>query len=144
MDLRGVDPTSDVPIYLQIVERIKYLIATGELKPGQQLPTVRQVAVELSVNPNTVARAYAELDREGIISTQQGRGTYVRQRPGAEHLAQVRREKLHSLVSRALVQAFSLGYRPDEVQAAFEEELRSWLRQGALPPEQTAEKQQEG
>jgi GntR family transcriptional regulator len=143
MDLH-VDPTSDVPIYLQIVERIKYLIATGDLKPGEQLPTVRQVAVELSVNPNTVARAYTELDREGIISTQQGRGTYVRQRPDAEHLARARREKLHSLLNHLLVQAFSLGYRPDEVRTAFEEELRSWLQQNPAPAHPLSAKQEEG
>jgi GntR family transcriptional regulator len=121
-----VDPASDVPIYLQIVERIKHMIATGELAPGQQLPTVRRVAVELSVNPNTVARAYAELDKEGIISTQQGRGTFVVQVPDDKRLARMRAEKLHSIVQRALVQAFSLGYHVEEIQEAFAKELQAW------------------
>ena len=79
-----VDPTSNVPIYLQIVEAVQRLVATGALEPGDQLPTVRQLAVDLRVNPNTVARAYLELDRSGVISSQQGRGTYVSERPDAD------------------------------------------------------------
>ncbi|MCC7353560.1 MAG: hypothetical protein IT330_07350 [Anaerolineae bacterium] len=81
---------------------------------------------------------------KGIISAQQGRGTYVRQRPDAGYLARVRREKLHSLLSRLLVQAFSLGYRPDEVQIAFAEELQSWLQQNPAPAGSLSAEREEG
>jgi GntR family transcriptional regulator len=73
-----LDFRSGIPIYLQVVDRIKEMIANGRLKPGDQLPTVRALALELRVNFNTVARAYRILDENGIISTQQGRGTYIR------------------------------------------------------------------
>ncbi|HEY5269315.1 MAG TPA: GntR family transcriptional regulator, partial [Anaerolineales bacterium] len=72
-----IDFRSGIPIYLQVVERIKERIAGGRLTPGDQLPTVRSLALELRVNFNTIARAYRILDEVGIISTQQGRGTYV-------------------------------------------------------------------
>ncbi|MCX6034747.1 MAG: GntR family transcriptional regulator, partial [Chloroflexi bacterium] len=72
-----IDFRSGLPIYLQVVERIKERIAGGRITPGDQLPTVRSLALELRVNFNTVARAYRILDEVGIISTQQGRGTYV-------------------------------------------------------------------
>ncbi|MBI5956350.1 MAG: GntR family transcriptional regulator, partial [Chloroflexi bacterium] len=67
MNLR-LEPRSGVPIYVQIINQIKYLVASGQLEPGAQLPTIRQLAVNLTIDPNTVARAYMELDREGIIS----------------------------------------------------------------------------
>ena len=121
-----VDHDSDVPIYMQIVERIQHMVARGDLQPGEQLPTVRKVAEAIGVTPNTVARAYVELDREGVISTQQGRGTFVARVLDSEQLARLRSEKLHAIVSRALVQAFSLGYRAVEVRSTFEEEMRNW------------------
>lgn len=119
-----VDANSRVPIYLQLVERIKHLIATGALAPGEQLPTVRSLASELRINFNTVARAYAILDEAGVISTQQGRGTFVRERPKAGELAALRSERLSLVVGGAVVEALSLGYTADEVRAACECALR--------------------
>ncbi len=81
-----LDFRSGQPIYLQIVEQIRKLVAGGELKQGDQLPTVRQLATELRVNFNTVARAYRLLDEAGLISTQQGRGTYIWEAPSPETL----------------------------------------------------------
>lgn len=121
-----VDHDSDVSIYMQIVERIQHMVATGELRPSEQLPTVRQVAEAIGVTPNTVARAYVELDREGVISTQQGRGTFVARVPDSEQLVRLRSERLHAIVNRALVQAFSLGYKPVEIRSTFEEGMRNW------------------
>jgi len=72
-----LDFRSGSPIYLQIVEQVRRLLISGELQPGDQLPTVRQLAAELRVNFNTVARAYRMLDEARLISTQQGRGTYI-------------------------------------------------------------------
>lgn len=121
-----VDPTSNVPIYLQIVEAVQRLVATGQLRPGDQLPTVRQLAVDLRVNPNTVARAYLELDRKGVISSQQGRGTYVTRQPDAAALAQHREERLRAMVSHFLLEALSQGYTLSDVRTMIEQEAQHW------------------
>jgi len=117
---------SGVPIYIQVVDQIKYLVATGRLEPGDQLPTVRQLATDVSVNPNTIARAYTELEREGIIVTQQGRGTYVKERPADTQPARVRLEKLRQLFSKSFVEARISGYSIEEVRGVVEEELKRW------------------
>jgi GntR family transcriptional regulator len=72
-----IDPSSGVPIYLQIIEGVKLSIAAGVLKPDDQLPSVRQLAQDVRVNPNTVAKAYNEMERDGIIQTRRGEGTFV-------------------------------------------------------------------
>ncbi len=82
--LISLDFRSGQPIYVQIIEQIRQMVAAGELKPGDQLPTVRQLATDLRVNFNTVARAYRLLDEAGLISTQQGRGTYIWEIPSKE------------------------------------------------------------
>ncbi len=125
MELR-IDPDNPVPIYQQIVHAIKHLVATGKLKPGEQLPTVRELAADLRINPNTVARAYDQLNTDNVISTQQGRGTFVRERPDQKHLAIVRQEQLSAIMSTALGKALSMGYTRDEVRVAFESQLEQW------------------
>ncbi len=127
MDIR-IDPDNAVPIYLQVVHSIKHQVATGRLKPGEQLPTVRELATDLRVNPNTVARAYDILDSDNVITTQQGRGTYVRERPDNVHLTRVRQEQLKALMDNAVGKALSMGYTSDEIQAAFNAELARWAR----------------
>ncbi|MBC7259313.1 MAG: GntR family transcriptional regulator [Chloroflexi bacterium] len=127
MNIR-INAESGVPIYMQIVDRIRHLVATGVLRPGQQLPTIRQLAVDLRVDPNTVARAYAILDSQGVISTQQGRGTYIAEHPDEARLAAFREEQLRQIMSHAILDALSLGYRPDEVQDAFLQELTQWQK----------------
>ncbi|MFQ6016401.1 MAG: GntR family transcriptional regulator [Anaerolineae bacterium] len=114
---------SGVPIYIQIMDRIKHLVAMGRLQPGEQLPTIRQLAVELGVNLNTVARAYTELDREGVISTQQGRGCYVAQRPDEKQLLEMRGERLRAMLGEVLLEALSLGYQKSEIREVFDEQL---------------------
>jgi GntR family transcriptional regulator len=114
-----VDKHSRVPAYVQIVERVRHMVAAGDLRPGDQLPTVRRLAQDLQVNFNTVARAYALLHSAGVISAQRGRGTYVRE-PLEEHvLSHLRVEKLSALAGHAVIEAFSLGYTSSEVRAAF-------------------------
>lgn len=125
MEIR-LDMESPEPIYLQIMDSIKHLVATGELKPGEQLPTVRQLATDLRINPNTVARAYLELDREGVISTQQGRGTFVSERPDQNHLARLQRERLQHILDAVLAKALSLGYTVEEIREVFGERLTHW------------------
>jgi len=127
-----LDFRSGIPIYLQVVDRIKERIATGRLKPGDQLPTVRALAQELRVNFNTVARAYRILDEAGVISTQQGRGTYILEMPLPEVTAEIRRRTLQVLVLRTLVDADRLGASPDELLALVQEQVRRWKESGRL------------
>ena len=117
---------SKVPIYVQIEEQIQAMIAAGQLQPGDQLPTIRDLAARLRVNYNTVARVYLELDRDGIISTQRGRGTFVAGIPDEEHMREMREEKLQTIVHAALDEARTLGYAPGEISRVFEEELAQW------------------
>lgn len=118
-----IEPESPIPIYVQIEERIRALIAAGQLRPGDQLPTIRQLAVDLGVNYNTVARAYLELERAGVITTQRGRGTFVAGVPDEARQAQLREEKLRAILRAAIGEALRLGYNRDEIAAAFREEI---------------------
>ena len=127
MELR-IDPDSPVPIYQQIVDSIKHQVATGKLKPSHQLPTVRQLATDLRINPNTVARAYDLLDSDNVITTQQGRGTYVRERPDHAHLARVREEQLKTMMDSILGKALSMGYPIEEIRKTFDAQLARWAR----------------
>ncbi len=128
MKLR-IEPDSKVPIYIQIEEQVRAMIAAGQLRPGDQLPTIRQLATDLRVNYNTVARAYLELDRDGVITTQRGRGTFVAGMPDEKQMARLREEKLHSILLSSLEEARRLGYSTDEVAAAFHRALAHWLRE---------------
>ncbi len=123
-----IDSDSAVPIYMQIVNSIKHQVAIGDLKPGEQLPTVRELATNLRLNPNTVARAFDLLDSDRVITTQQGRGTYVREHPDNVHLTRVRQEQLKTMMDSAVGKALSMGYSADEIQAAFDAELVRWVR----------------
>jgi GntR family transcriptional regulator len=129
-----LDFRSHIPIYVQLVERVKHLVASGTLHPGDQLPTVRQLAAELRVNFNTVARAYRLLDEAGVISTQQGRGTYVLEVPPPEDAVRLRRKALDGLSRNFLLEAHRMGFEADEVQANLEALLKLWQTIGE-PPE---------
>ncbi len=128
MEIR-IDTDSAMPIYQQIIFAIKLQVATGQLKPGEQLPTVRQLATELRINPNTVARAYDALDTEGVIITQRGQGTYVREHPDDAHLARIRQEQLKAMMDSVINKSLSLGYTTEEIKDAFAIELALWVRQ---------------
>lgn len=123
-----------VPIYVQIVERLKHLMATEILKPDDQLPTIRQLADDLRVNFNTVARAYRILDQAGLVSTQQGRGTYVMESLPAEQSTRLREEALKALTQLFLTEAARLGFEPDEVARDVESSIESW-REAGMPPD---------
>jgi GntR family transcriptional regulator len=112
-----------VPIYVQIEEQMQAMIAAGQLRPGDQLPTIRQLAADLRVNYNTVARAYLDLDREGIITTQRGRGTFVTGVPDEAEMSRLRTDKLRSIVRAVLQEARHLGYTQAEIAAAFQHEF---------------------
>lgn len=121
-----LDFHSGLPIYTQIVNQIQSQLANGLLKPGDQLPTVRALASELRVNFNTVARAYRILDEARIISTQQGRGTYITEVPPPEVTEKLRRESLSELTKRFIGEAVRLGFSEREVSQMVRDSLKSW------------------
>ena len=122
-----IDPDSSVPIYVQIEDSIHSFIAAGQLQPGEQLPTIRELAADIRVNLNTVARAYFELDREGVISTQRGKGTFVTGVLDKDQIERKRQRLLHSIIEAALEEARNLGYSPAEMKKAFQEEMEVCL-----------------
>jgi GntR family transcriptional regulator len=126
-DLRiQVDLRSKIPAYIQIVEQVRGLVASGAMKPGDQLPTVRQSAADLRINFNTVARAYRMLDEAGVISTQQGRGTYVVEAPPPAKARKMRQSALETLAREFLNAAARLGFSPDEVRGTIEGAIDRW------------------
>jgi GntR family transcriptional regulator len=117
-----LDDDSGIPVYLQLRDQILHAIARGVLAGGDQLPTVREVAVALAVNPNTVNRAYAELERAGVLATQRGRGTFVMIRAKAQQGPY--RAKLADAAERFVAQALTLGFAHDEIVRAVEMQLK--------------------
>lgn len=109
------DTTSRVPIYRQLIEQVRAGIATGKLQPGDRLPSVRQLSKELVVNPNTIARTYTELERDGMLHTRQGLGVFVAEWT-SELTKQSRREKLVAALDHFLTEAVHLGFSAEEVQ----------------------------
>lgn len=128
-----LDFRSHIPIYTQMVERIKQLIASGVLEPGDQLPTVRQMAAELRVNFNTIARAYRILDEEGVISTQQGRGTYVLEPMPPERASRIRSAALEGMTKSFLEHAHQVGFKPEEVSMLLDALIDTWREEGEPP-----------
>jgi GntR family transcriptional regulator len=131
-----IDFRSGIPIYLQVVEQIKERLASGQLKPGDQLPTVRSLAADLRVNFNTIARAYRIMDESGIISTQQGRGTYILDVPPAQVLGNLRAEALQDLTRRYIADAERLGAGANELAGILNEQVTRLQESGNLPFEQ--------
>lgn len=119
-----LDHHSGVPIYRQIIEQIRYAIARGELLPGRQLPTVRQLAVDLSVNPNTVIKAYKELEIRGNLETQQGTGTFISDTGVSitpDERDRVLRALCHDIVGRAGAYGIALDELIGALRATAEE-----------------------
>jgi len=113
-------PHSGKPIYLQIVDQVKYLIAAGRLAPGDELPTVRSLAQELVINPNTVLRAYRELETLGLVMKRQGAGTYV-SGDGSPMAWKLRRRILAEHLDSTLAEAQTLGFSYEELLKLLEE-----------------------
>jgi len=109
-----LDLCSGVPFYRQIIDQVKSAMATGELEPGDRLPTVRQLAVDLSVNPNTVSRAYTELELTGLVETQMGSGTFVGRREVQRDDVE-RRRILDQLCQEFLSRVSTHGFTLDDV-----------------------------
>src|SRR3954470_9647509 len=125
-----ISSTDGVPIYLQIVNQIKHLVGSGRLSPGDEIPPIRVLAEKLIVNPNTVARAYLELERAGVVTKRQGAGTYISDAPSPLS----RREKIKLLIQRIdslLVEADHLDIDFQEVEALLRdrhENIQSFIK----------------
>ena len=112
-----LDLHSGVPVYRQIIDQVLGGMASGKLTGGDQIPTVRQVAVDLAINPNTVVRAYRELEIRGVLETQQGTGTFIAHREVQQDEVE-RRRRLAQLVSEFVARAGSAGFTVDRTQGA--------------------------
>jgi GntR family transcriptional regulator len=121
-----IDFRSGLPIYTQIVNQVRAQVAGEILQPGDQLPTVRALAEELRVNFNTVARAYRILDEARIISTQQGRGTYITEIPPPKVTERLRKESLEALTQRFISEARRLEFSKDEIGEMVNHQLKDW------------------
>jgi GntR family transcriptional regulator len=119
-----IDPRSHVPIYLQIAEAVRSAIAAGVYRPGESLPSLRALALELHVNPNTVQRAYDELEREGLIYSRRGKGLFVAEEGTSS--AQIHAERLvRAQLDEALRTAEAAGMNAQEIRAAFVEAIEN-------------------
>jgi len=121
-----IDFRSGLPIYTQIVNQVQAQVASGVLQPGDQLPTVRALAEELRVNFNTIARAYRILDEERIISTQQGRGTYITEIPPPKVSERLKKEMLEALAERYVSEAMRLEFSKSEIKQMVNDQLKIW------------------
>lgn len=117
-----IDPSSGTPIYRQIVDQVRQAVASGVLRPGDRLPSVRELAVELAVNPNTIAKAYQELERDGVIETPRGKGSYVADR---EHTLspEERMRQFSDGVDRLVADAYRLRIDLEEAVRLFRDRL---------------------
>ena len=127
MRIVSIDPRDATPIYAQLERGLRAAIATSRLRPGDQLPTVRQFAVDLQVNANTVARVYAELERAGVIETKRGVGSFVSATPAQAHPPREHERRLQTFTTRVLADAEAVGFTIDDVIAA----LRAHRQGGA-------------
>jgi len=124
-----LDPKDPTPLHAQLERNIRLAIATERLRPGDQLPTVRQMAVDLRINANTVARVYLALEREGIVATKRGVGTFVTEKVPKSAHDEHRKRRLFALIDQFLTEATALGYSPDEVT----QHLARRVTEGAKP-----------
>jgi GntR family transcriptional regulator len=120
MSLVAIDTRDVTPIYAQLERALRAAIASGRLHPGDQLPTVRQLAVDLQVNANTVARVYTELERAGVIETRRGVGSFVTATPAQAHPPREHERRLRAFVTRVLADADRSGFTVQQLIAALE------------------------
>ena len=123
------NPSSGVPIYLQLMEQVKHAIETGALKAGDQLPGIRPLAEELVINPNTVAKAYRELEHEGVIELRHGAGAFVSASARGKRAAEKVRAG-QSIVAAAVEKLHARGMSDDEIRRLFEAELAGLSKAG--------------
>ena len=124
------NPSSGVPIYLQLMEQVKHAIETGALRPGEQLPGIRPLAEELVMNPNTVAKAYRELEHQGVIELRHGAGAFVSATAQAKKVTEKVRAG-QAIVAEAIEKLRKRGVTDEEIRRLFEAELAGLTRKGA-------------
>jgi GntR family transcriptional regulator len=112
-----LNPETGVPVYRQLIDQVHGALASGWLKPGEQLPTVRQLAVDLAINPNTVTRAYREMEIRGLLETQQGTGTFIAEQQ-TEKDSSVRKRQMEQLVTEFVARAGASGFSLNELEDA--------------------------
>src|SRR5947199_8853399 len=115
MDLVSIDPHDPTPIYAQLERGLRAAIATSRLRPGDQLPTVRELAVELKINANTVARVYAELERAGVLETRRGVGSFIKSTPLQARPPREHERRLRAFATPVLADADAAGFTIDEL-----------------------------
>jgi GntR family transcriptional regulator len=118
----SVQPSSGIPIYLQVVQQVKHRVATGGLRAGEKLPSVREIAEQLRVNPNTIAKAIGELERQGVVETRRGTGTYVAEVASTLSRAE-RRRLVNQACEQAATEAFHLAWPAGDLKHIFEERV---------------------
>lgn len=123
------NPSSGVPIYLQLMEQVKHGVETGALRPGDQLPGIRPLAEELVINPNTVAKAYRELEHEGVIELRHGAGAFVAANARAKKVTDKVRAG-QAIVAAAIEKLRASGVTNDEIRRLFEAELAGLTKPG--------------
>jgi GntR family transcriptional regulator len=116
------NPSSGVPVYLQLIEQVKHAVDVGALRPGDQLPAIRRVAEDLVINPNTVAKAYRELEHDGVIELRQGAGAFVSDNGHAGRIAQVKAAQ--PVLQAVLERLAASGLTADEIRRLFEAGLQ--------------------
>jgi GntR family transcriptional regulator len=126
-----VDPRSGVPIYLQVIEQVKRSVAVGVLSAGEQLPTVKQLALDLTINPNTVAKAYRELERDGVIETAPGRGSFVKSNGQADSTKAAAIDIARNALTSAVREAKSVGLSSEDVRSLASAAIDRWFRENA-------------
>jgi GntR family transcriptional regulator len=124
------NPSLGVPIYLQLVEQVKHAIETGALRAGDQLPSIRPLAEELVINANTVAKAYRELEREGVVELKQGAGAFVAETARAQKGGAEKFRGVQPLVAKTVGELRERGLSDDEIRRVFEAELAGFSRAG--------------
>jgi len=126
-----VDPRSGVPIYLQVIEQVKRSVAIGVLAAGEQLPTVKQLALDLTINPNTVAKAYRELERDGVIETSPGRGSFVKSNGVKDTTKAAATDVARDAIETAVREAKSIGLGAEDIRSLADAAIDRWFRESA-------------
>lgn len=124
-----VDPRSGVPIYLQVIEQVKRSVAIGVLAAGEQLPTVKQLALDLTINPNTVAKAYRELERDGVIETSPGRGSFVKSNGVRDTTKAAALDVARDAIEGAVREAKSIGLGAEDIRSLAHAAIDRWFRE---------------
>jgi GntR family transcriptional regulator len=124
------NPSLGVPIYLQLMEQVKHAIETGALRPGEQLPGIRPLAEELVINPNTVAKAYRELEHEGVIELRHGAGAFVSEQAGKSKKATDSLRTAQPIVAATIQRLRERGLTDEEIRRLFEAELAGLTKAG--------------